>query len=174
MPLYPFVFLAAAVALDRMWERAGASRTVAIVAHASLCGLFLAGTLARTQPELFRENLTTPGKSDPFFARAIAMRYQHDHATLALVVDRILAKRPPDVQDTLFFNIGQNVKRYPRVDTPEGRANQEGARALVEERVPPRYKPYFQRLGEGDRLFLPHERDEFWRFYESVRGPRPD
>ncbi len=174
MPLYPFVFLAAAVALDRMWERAGVARTAAIVAHAGLCGLFLAGTLARTQPELFRENLTQSGKSDPFFARAIAMRYQHDHATLSRVVDRILATRPPDVQDTLFFNIGQNVKFYARVKTPEGLANQEGARLLLEDRVPPRYKPYFQRLGEGDRLFLPHERDEFWRFYESVKGPRPD
>src|SRR6185503_10410062 len=103
MPLYPFVFLAAAVALDRMWERVGASRTVAIVAHASLCGLFLAGTLTRTQPALFRENLTTPGTSDVFFARAIAMRYQHDRKTLAEVVDRILATRPAELQDTLFY-----------------------------------------------------------------------
>ncbi len=174
MPLYPFVFMATAVALDHLWDRKPLARTTAIVVHASLCGLFFAGTLARTQPALFRENLTTSGTSDPFFARAIAMRYQHDPDTLAGVVDRIVANRPPDVQDTLFFNIGQNVKFYPRVKSPEGLANQENARALLEERVPPRYKPYFERLGDGDRLFLPSERDEFWREYESLRGPRPN
>lgn len=174
MPLYPFVFMAAAVALDQMWERRPAVRTAAIVLHASLCGLFLAGTLARTQPALFRENLSTPGTSDPFFARAIAMRYQHDRDTLAEVVERIVATRPEEVQDTLFFGIGQNVKFYPRQNTPEGLVDQESARALLEERVPPRYKPYFERLGDADHLFLPQERDAFWRFYEELRGPRPD
>jgi hypothetical protein len=174
MPLYPFVFMAAAVALDHLWDRRPLARTAAILVHASLCGLFLAGTLARAQPSLMRENWSTSGTSDPFFARAIAMRYQHDRETLAGVVDRIVATRPADVQDTLFFNIGQNVKFYARVKTPEGLENQEKARALLEERVPARYKPYFQRLGDGDRLFLPNERDEFWRVYESLRGPRPD
>ncbi|MFN0242051.1 MAG: ArnT family glycosyltransferase [Planctomycetota bacterium] len=171
MPLYPFVFLLAAIALDELAQRTNVTRAATGVLHTSLCALFFAGTLARTEPSRIRENWSTPGYYEPALGRAIAMRYQQDLATLGLVADRIVERRPPEEQDELFFLIGQNLKFWPRRAGPEGKADMENARAFLEARVPNEFKRYFERLGPDDRRYQPHEKAEYRQAYDAfVRG----
>src|SRR6185295_13734411 len=121
--------------LDELWKRSNASRIATGLVHASLCALFFAGTLARTEPSRTAKNWSTPGFYDPALGRAIAMRYQQDLDTLALVADRIVSRRTQEEQDELFYLIGQNLKFWPRHDGPQGRIDMENARALLEAKV---------------------------------------
>jgi 4-amino-4-deoxy-L-arabinose transferase-like glycosyltransferase len=170
-PLYPFLCLVAACALDRIAEVVPRGRVLAHATTAGMCGLFFAGTLAVCDAEGPTRATETPGSSQEQFASWMAWTWRTDLARVDRIVQGVQTRRPPDVADGMIFMLAQGLKwgmRMQDVTTESGRAKfEKNAVALrhLHERVADAYKPYCEMPLPGEPIWRYGERDRFWAGY---------
>ena len=143
--VWPFLWIATALTLDELATR---DRTaLAWGACGVLVALASAGTIARVRPDRCAANLAAPGSSTVSLARFVVRRRGADVEALERVVAR--AERREDAE-VFFRALGANYRflldpsSASRPEDVARRAEYERARAWLEARVEPRWKPYFE------------------------------
>src|SRR5205823_4491358 len=85
-PLYPFLCLLAACALDRAIDIVPRAKAVASLVTCSLCALFVTGTLSLCSSAAAGESLRTSGSSEEHFAEWMAWTWRTDVHRLDRIV----------------------------------------------------------------------------------------
>jgi hypothetical protein len=170
-PLYPFLCLIAACALDRLADRFRNGRWIARAVPAGLAALFVAGTLAVCDASRGGEALRTPGTSQEQLARWMAWTWRTDVRRLDRVVDRLQTSRPPAIADGMIFTLAQGLKWGMRTQdrtTEKGKAawhRNAAALHFLRDRVADAYKPYCEMPAPGEPIYSYKDRALFWASY---------
>ncbi len=170
-PLYPFLCLAAACALDGSVDTLPRGRAIARAVTCTLCALFVVGTLAVCNPAHAGSSLRTPGSSEEQFAGWMAWTWRTDTSRLDRIVKGVQTRRAPDVADGMIFTLAQGLKwgmRTQDTSTPPGRRKYDAnflALHYLHDRVADAYKPYCDMPIPGEPIYRYTERAQFWSSY---------
>jgi hypothetical protein len=168
LPPQIYLFLAAAIALDALAPRSVAWRRASLAVPVAF-GLSCAGSaLARCDFAHMRERWKTPGSRPDGVARLVLWKHGTRPENLERFVGNVLAKRSGTEQDGLLYefakllrvSLAQSMRngREPKGDSDDPR------RAIVwaRDRVPARYRPYFEIQDSGPPQQLPPYSPMFW------------
>ncbi len=144
MLLHPFLWLAAALALDALAARGGIARVAACAAAGLLVLIPAAGTLRRIEPDRWQANLDAPGRSTASLARFVVRRRGTDTAALARVIERV-ERRPAQETEEFYRRLAAN---YRFLLDPAARLEPKDQARL------PEYRRAFEFLGE--HVAAPH------------------
>lgn len=173
--LVPFLCLAAALGLDQLALRGRGARRIALATAGLLVALGVLGDAQLVSPAHAGEPLATPGWSRVTFGRFLALRYVDRPERMWPALERAQAQLPRAELDDLLFGLGMQLRQTLRPGATLRRAlaerldRYEALRAGLEERVAPRYRPYFEAPAADARNYGEREKEAFWRAY----GPRP-
>ena len=177
--LWPWLFLAAGLALDRLLARGALARFVA----SSTLGLLLAlgglGSLALVDSSRYGSDFVTPGFSYNAFGRFVVMNFDSQPEKIVAALERAAARRAPAELDEFLFGMGMQLKEGLRQTSQVGprlqafRARAEGLRQRLQPQVGTPYQPYFESPGADAPPFGRSgqaERSAFWKWYRSRPG----
>ncbi len=173
--VWPWLFAAAAVVLDRWIERGGAARALSRASATLLVGLGLAGELALVDPARYGADFATPAYSYVAFGRFVLLSSSSEPEKILAAVDRADVERSSEELDAFLFGMGMQLKESQRPIAHAGprlrefRERAESLRALLHDHVPDAYRPYFETLRPGEPAFGSMGRDERERFWEWHR-----
>lgn len=182
LPLHPIAWISLAVVLSRL------SRRLEVVAVGAAAAVFLAGITSYLEPSSIRANWSAPGANPTSVARLIFMRHWEDPDVVAGAIDRCIEERSPLETELILFTLGNSflfkandtgIPRRARASYEAELAVQRETyrknMAILKDRVPARYKPYFTRLqGTSQQAFSWNRRDEFWKQWKKLGFERPD
>ena len=181
LPLHPIGWIAIGVMLARY------RKSIEVVAVSAAAVVFLGGIISYLEPKSIRANWSGPGSNPSSVARLIFMRHSDDPDVVAGAILRSLEERTPLETELLAYTIGNSylfksndtsVPRRARASyEPElaiQRANYRKNMAILADRVPAPYKPYFTRLpGTKQIAWSWARRDEFWKQWKRLGFERP-
>jgi 4-amino-4-deoxy-L-arabinose transferase-like glycosyltransferase len=179
-PLYPFLAMIAACALDRAWNRA--PPRVARFVHAvpfALAALSCIGTLGACDFSRAGECFRQPGTSDELLARWMAATWRTDVDRLDRVVERIERTRTPEFADGMIFMIAQGLKwgiACPQRGDPNVREKTRrniAALGFLHDRVADAYKPYCEHPRGAVQFYAYRQRERFWIQYRHRERAKP-
>jgi hypothetical protein len=149
MPLFPFLYLAAASGLDSLLCALPQARARALAwgVPVALGGLSLLGDLSFCDASRFGEDWDMKGYSIESHGLWMTARFAREPEVLERIVERA-STRTHEQQVELYKGMGKLMKsrRYMTVETPEQERlldDIDAAAAFLRERVPEAYKQYF-------------------------------
>jgi len=182
-PLYPFLFMAAAVALDALWGKGVSGRTTALGCTGFLLVLGVTGDAGLVEPGNYGVNFERPGYSRSALGRFVVLTYAEspEHLTdrIQVVIDRARKVRSEEEYDLFLFGMGMTLRHsVGPLEDPRPRfvrmiADLEELRLYLLEHIEEEYKPYFRKLQPGEREYAFDQRDAFRRAPERRRAQEP-
>lgn len=176
-PLIPFLCIAFGIALDGLRDGAGVVRWAARALSVALPTACLVGFATLVAWNDWGSGWRLPGSSDEEFARWFAWRYKTDRVRLERLVDGLERKRDEEVRDGTLFVVAENLKSrlmiIPPGDPRRGAFRETCARTLafLRQRVPERYRLYFEEPWPGEVPYAWSQREEFRRAYAERHAP---
>ncbi len=181
LPLHPIGWIALAIMLARM------RKSFELVVVATAAAVFLAGIISFLEPKAIRPNWSAPGSNPASIARLLFMRHSDHPEIIAGAIERSMEERSPIETELLAYTLGNsflfkaNDTSVPRRALasyePElaiQRANYRKNMAILAERMPAPYKPYFTRLpGTSQTAWSWARRDDFWKQWKRLGFQRP-
>ncbi len=170
-PLVPFLCIAVGIALDALWDGATLGRWLARAAAVALPAACLVAFATLVAWNDWGSGWRLPGSSDEEFARWFAWRYKTDRVRLERLIDGLEKKRDEEVRDGTLFVVAENLKSrlmiIPPGDARRGAFRETCAQTLafLRQRVPERYRLYFEEPWPGEVPYAWSQREEFRRAY---------
>lgn len=177
--LYPFLFMAAGVALDRLARERG-TRALAWTWATALVSVSLAGSARLVEPANRGVLLAEPGHSAFTFGRFLAFTHAGDPDQVVDALRRADASWSDEELDELHFGVGMylrqclssgiGLRRRERERLDDFAALRERLHAEVEAR----FQAYFEELPPDARSYGRGQQERFWRDRSARRPERDD
>ncbi len=149
MPVYPFLFMLAAVTLASVSRRSTTWRWACVAIVSLLCATSVVHTLRGCDAARFGALIHTPAFSVARLGEWFVRRFPGDLRRLELVVDGAATKRSPEYRAELYRSMGSLFDRFfgpigPRLAYDRERLDgYAAARRFLRERAPAEFRDYF-------------------------------